>query len=234
MNEPQRAHSPLPSPPLHKQQVDPEAEMKLASPLPDYLRLLMLKYLREAPLNGPSSAFIPPPPPSAPSSAPSSSSLSSTAAPSLSVPLPPLDSLSRFASFLAYCLPAVSAATSNDHSSSLSERSALSELVCAIRLPNVDNFKATPPSEDHTLGERRPLDGDSGRGRPSDLHTEDYWKRKIFHFLTSLRELKAVPKREKDLDLIWNFEEGRRTGTKIVSKKRVGGERKKKRCEQDE
>ena len=66
------------------------------------------------------------------------------------------------------------------------------------------------------------------------MHTEDYWKRKIVHFLTSLRELKSAPKREKDLDLIWNFEEGRRTGTKIVSKKRGGRERKKKRLEQDE
>ena len=128
---------------------DPEAELKLASPIPEYLDLLIKKYKAEGnPVNSKSGATV--------------------------------DSLSRFSSFLSYCLMDMEFLVC-----SFNEREAIEELLGG--------------ASDGSDSERQ------HEGVPQIIKTEDYWKRRIFNFLSKMKELKACPKKEKDLANRWDW-----------------------------
>ena len=125
---------------------DPEAEMKLASPLPAYLSTLMKKYDSETSPKKPHSSAL-------------------------------SDSLARFSAFLAHCIVNMDYMCIQD------------EVLCLEEL----------------------LSGsDDGELLDDEAHprTDDYWRSRIFNFLKVMRELKSVPKKEKDLGAKWDWEGG--------------------------
>jgi hypothetical protein len=126
-------------------EMDPEAEMKHAQPLPEYLVTLIAKYGAEQTFKAMSCN---------------------------------LDTLSRFSAYLAAAIVGEQVFCSEV------EAEALLTLISAS------------------------ADGCA----PGAGHTEKYWRERVFGFLSKLREVKSVPKKEKDLHGTFEWWKTRKVG----------------------